>query len=363
MIDTIKFFVSIEDDETLNRIRSTSEQTKRENLKTEEVKYVYHTAEIKVGSYDKSINVRIVDNIQYKGLYIEFSVPKYAKGNNIEMLLPSELPKVLEKFQQETNAQLDINLPHFSAWEIFRIDLCYNWIFQNKEETETVIEFFKRLDYPHKKKVPYPTSVTFLGSAYLIRFYLKYPEYLAHDYKDLSEDDKISDRTLTLLGWASRIVRFEVEFKKQYVKEIFGYKKVFVEHVQDDENIEEILRYYLNDKVLKYITLKNTTELQVEELLYSNFSKSKATRLYQFYRDFYLGNGAVKSRMLAGGLNRSTINRYKRDLKRVGIGFDVVNTFGVSLLEQCVIPSENSRFDLVDILEREPENEGGQELV
>lgn len=347
MIDTIKFFVPIVDIQVLENIKSKSEQTKREDLKTGLTKFVFHASEIRVGSYSKVINVRIVENKYRIGLYIEFSIPKYAKGNNIEMVLPSELPTILEKFQQETDTQLNTTLPHFSTWQIFRIDLCYNWIFKNKEETETVIEFLKRLDCSRKKKVPYPTSVTFLGSTYLIKFYLKYPEFFKHDYKDIKDEDRTSDRTLELLEWANKIVRFEVELKKNYLEDVFGYKEVFIKHVQDDEQIEEILRYYLKDKVFKYITLKKTTELEVEEKIYNNFLKIKATRLYQFYRDYYLGDGAVKSRMLAGGLNRSTIWRYKTDLKSVGVGFNVVDKLDNSLLEQLVIPSPNSKFDLI----------------
>ena len=126
MIDTIKFFVSIPDVQALNRIRSISEQIKREDLKTGKIRFVFHTAEIKVGSYNKSINVKITDNLYNQGLYIELSIPKYAKGNNIEMLLPRELPTIIEKLAQETTTQLATQLPHFSTWEIFRLDLCYN---------------------------------------------------------------------------------------------------------------------------------------------------------------------------------------------------------------------------------------------
>ncbi len=175
MIDTIKFFVSIPDVQVLNKIRSVSEQIKREDLKTEKIKFVFHVAEIKVGSYNKSINVKITDNLYNQGLFIELSIPKYAKGNNIEMLLPSELPQIIEKLAQDITAHLATQLPHFSTWEIFRLDICYNWIFKTKEETETVMGFLQRIDYPRKKKTIYPTSVTFLGTAYLIRFYLKHP--------------------------------------------------------------------------------------------------------------------------------------------------------------------------------------------
>lgn len=353
MIDTIKFLVPIDDEQVLNRIKSTSKQFESKDLKTGEVKFVFHTSEIKVGSYNKSINVRMVDNLYHKGVYIEFSIPKYAKGNNVEMIFPSELPAILEKFQQQANTQLDTTLPHFSTWQIFRIDLCYNWIFKTKAETETIMGFLQRLDYPRKEKETHNiTGVTFKGSAYRVKFYLKGPEFKVHDFKELNEEEKTSDKTLGLLEWADKVVRFEVEFKKNFLKGIFGYNKVFVEHVIDDEQIEEILRYYLKDKVFKYVTLKNTTEIQVEELLYNNFKITYATKLYQFYRDFYLGDGAVKSRMLSGGLNRTTIWRYKTDLKKVGIGFDIVNSSGVSLIEQLVIPSGNSKFDLVGF----PEN-------
>lgn len=353
MIDTIKFFVPIEDVQLLNRIKSTSEQIERKNLKTGEIKFIFHTTEIKVGSHNKAINIRIVDDIYHKGLYIEFSIPKYAKGNNIEMVLPSELPAILEKFQQETNTQLATTLPHFSTWQIFRIDLCYNWIFTTKEEAENVMGFLQRIDYPRKKKGTYDTSVMHVGSAYTIKFYLKGSEFKAHDLKDKEFlATHTPERIFELSEWANRIVRYEIEFRRKYLEEVFGCKSVYLADICDDEKIQEILSYYLKDKTLKYVTLKNTTEAQVEEILYSNFTKIKATRLFQFFRDYFLEAGAVKSRMVSGGLNRSTIYRYKRDLKRVGVGFDLMDTTGASLLEQLVIPSGNSKFELVGF----PEN-------
>ena len=51
---------------------------------------------------------------------------------------------------------------------------------------------------------------------------------------------------------------------------------------------------------------------------------------------------------LHGGLNRSTIYRYKMDLKEVGIGFTLDDLpRNKNILEQLVIPSDNAKFDLL----------------
>lgn len=363
MIDTIKFFVPIDDLQFLERLKTVFIETKKENLNTEEVKYAFYSSEIYAGSYEKKIIIRLEEKYG-TGFTVEFSIPKYHKGNNIEMIWPSELPAILEKFYQELCFHLGVVLPDFTTWPIHRLDLCFNWIFKTKEEAETVMSFLQRIDYPRKKKATYGTSVMHVGSAYSLKFYLKGAEFKAHDLK---EDDFLKSHNqegISKLGkWADRIVRYEIGFRKKYVEELFKHKPVFVGHVIDNKKIEEILSFYLKDKTLKYVTLKNTTEAQLEEILYNNFSKIKATRLYQFYRDYYLGDGVIKNRMLAGGLNRSTIWRYKNDLKSVGIGFDMLDGSGSSLLEKLVIPSENSKFDLVDFSEKKPEGEDNQEVV
>ena len=86
----------------------------------------------------------------------------------------------------------------------------------------------------------------------------------------------------------------------------------------------------------------------IKKILFDNFTKMKATRLYQFYKDFYF-NDEMKNMFLRGGLNRSTIYRNKKDLKRVGIGISVEKSPDTkNILEQLTIPSPNSCFDLID---------------
>ena len=346
MIDTIKFLVPIDDVLFLERLKTVFIESKKEDLNTKEIKYAYYSSETHVGSYNKKIIIRLEDNY-YTGLSVEFSIPKYAKGNNIEMIRPSELPEILRTFYEELCFHLGVSLPDITTWPIHRLDICYNWIFKSQEEAEMVMSFIQRIDYPRKKKSTYDTSVMHVGSAYSVKFYLKGSEFKAHDLKD--DDFLLShtpERIDELQSLANRIVRYEIGFRRKYLEDVFGSKPVFLVDICDDEKIEEILSYYLKDKTLKYVTLKNSTEAQLEEILYTNFTKIKATRLYQFYNSFYLEGGAIKSRMLSGGLNRSTIYRYKKDLKRVGIGFNVIDGTGKSLLEKLVIPSENTQFDV-----------------
>ena len=90
------------------------------------------------------------------------------------------------------------------------------------------------------------------------------------------------------------------------------------------------------------------TDENIKQILFENFTKTKATRLYQFYKDYYF-NEEMKNMFLRGGLNRSTIYRYKKDLKQVGIGISIEKSpTSQNIIEQLIIPSPTSRFDLID---------------
>ncbi len=357
MIDTIKFLVPIDDIRLLQKIKTTFTQIKKSDLKTGKIDYEFYTSSVNLGSHNRNVSIRISDTKPI-GIFIEFSVPKYEKGNNIEMTHPSDLNKILEKFYKEACSHIEYTLPHFSTWQIYRLDICYNWIFKNTTEAEAVMSFIQRIDYPRKKKSTYNTSVMYVGTAYTIKFYLKGAEFRKNDFKKIKDDEAIK-----LLPWADRMVRFEIGFKKRYLKDVFGYEPLLAEHIQEDEQIEWLLSYYLNDKVFCYVTPKNTTEAQIVEKLESVFSKTKSTRLFQFHKDFNLESGTTRSLILSGGLNRSTIYRNKKDLKKADVGFDISNSLKSGLIEQLVIPSGNSKFDLVDFPKEDTTVRGKEEVV
>jgi II/X family phage/plasmid replication protein len=205
------------------------------------------------------------------------------------------------------------------------------------------MDFLRRIDFPRKKKYTYDTSVMYKGTAYTVKFYTKGAEFSAHDY------DKIEiNRAMALQAWADRIVRFEVNLKRVYLQESFGLDKVYLKDIIDDDDITETLKYFLEKKVFFYLNANSMTDENIKQILFENFTKTKATRLYQFYKDYYF-NEEMKNMFMRGGLNRSTIYRYKKDLKQVGIGISIDKMpESKNILEQLIIPSPTSKFDLFD---------------
>lgn len=342
MIDTIKFLIPLTDIELIKQLQGSLMRLSKENLKTGKVEFEFYTASAELGSYHRKVAIKSTEVPM--GFFVEFSVPKYERGNNVEMIYPHNLPMIIEKLYKELCAFMNYNLPHYSKWPIYKLDVSYNWIFKNKEEAEYALGFISRIDYPRKKKYLYDTSVMYTGTAYTIKFYLKGEEFRKNDFKEVS-----TDHAPQLQAWANKILRFEVALKKTQLKQQFLSEQVFIDVVANDWEIEEILKSYL-DKVFFYLNTETTTNERVIEKLHQRFTKSKATRLYQFYRGYYFDEN-IKSLFLQGGLDRSTIYRNKKDLKRAGIGIASTEIpEGISIFEQLIIPSKNSRYILVDYL-------------
>jgi len=343
MIDTIKLFVPVPDPSLLAQLEGSLTRFRKEDLKTGEIKFEFFSSNIELGSYHRNVTIRSTK--VPAGLFVEFSIAKYEKGNNVEMIYPHDIPKIMEKLYSELCTQVQYELPHFSLWPLYRLDICYNWLLQNKEEALHAIDFIKRIDFPRKKKHVWDTSVMYQGSAYIVKFYVKGPEFQKNDFKFI--DAQSPDRAFQLAEYANKILRFEVGLKRAYLMEYFGNNKVYLKDIADDLFIEEMLSVYLG-KVFHYINTKTTTRAEVRRLLSENFSKTKALRLYQFYRDYYFDE-EMKAMYLQDGLNRSTIYRYKKDLKRIGVGFSVGDSeLRKGILEQLIIPSSTTRFALID---------------
>lgn len=341
MVDTIKLLIPLENIQLIEELKGNLMRFRKEDLKTGKVQFEFHRANIELGSYER--NVSIFSSENPKGFFVEFSLPKYQKGNNVEMIYPHEIPNIMENLYLELCKFMNYDLPNFNLWRIYRLDICYNWIFKDESEAIRVIDFLKRINFARKKKYVWDTSLMYKGSSYTAKFYAKGAEFLVHDYKELP-----MNRSVALQQWANRIVRFEVSIRKQQLKELFLNDKIYLKDIIDDSVMTENLKYYL-DKVFFYINPKQMRNAEIQEILLSKFTKSKATRLYQFYKSYHLDDEA-KDMIMNGGLNRTTIYRYKKDLKSAGIGFSVesIDTKVENFLDQLVIPSPSIRFDFPD---------------
>ncbi len=343
MIDTIKLLVPIPDPTLLAQLESTLTRFRKEDLSTGEIKFEFYASNVELGSYHR--NVTIKSSKVPTGLFIECSLPKYERGNNVEMIYPRDILGIVEKLYSELCVQVKYALPHFSLWPVYRLDICYNWLLRDKAEAMHAIDFIKRIDYPRKKKHVWDTSIMHTGSAYVVKFYIKGPEFLKHDFKEIEKQSY--ERAKQLAEYAERILRFEVGLKHVYLTAHFKRKAIYLADIADDTVIENVLKEYLG-KVFHYINTKTTTEAEVRRILSEHFTKTKTMRLYQFYKGYYFDE-EMKAMYLAGGLERSTLYRYKKDLKRVGIGFSLNDSkIGSGILEQLIIPSPTTRFALLD---------------
>ena len=343
MIDTLKILIPISDKTFLEQIKSKLVRTRREDLKTSNLEYEYYTSEVVIGSYERIVNIYLKEE-KPQGFFVEFSLPKQQKNNNIEMIHAYDITAILKSFRKELCAHLKSNLPKLSEWNVYRLDICYNWTFESKEKCQSLMNFIQRIDYPRKKKYVYETSVMYKGTAYTIKFYLKGAEFQKHDFKVLSKLE--NNNAYDLLKWAEKILRFEVEFKKIYLQSLFDKEKILVSDIANDSKIQELLQTYLAS-VFKYIEKENIKYEDVRQLINENFTPTKALRLYQFYKGYYYEKD--EKYHIQRGLNRSTIYRYKKDLKSIGVSFsENLNDKNFVTLEELVIPSERAQFTFLD---------------
>ncbi len=341
MIDTIKFLIPMPDINLVEQLKSNLMRFRKDDLRTGKMEFEFFSSNIELGSYHRTVAIKSTNVPQ--GFFIEFSVPKYFKGNNVEMIYPHQLPEILSRLYDELCEYMNYKLADIYTWPIYRLDVCYNWIFKDTNEATYAMDFLRRIDFPRKKKYIYDTSVMYKGTAYTVKFYAKGSEFQAHDF------DKIEiNRAMALQAWADHIVRFEVNLKRVYLQDFLGLDKVYLKDVIADNDITDILKYYLEKKVFFYLNANSMTDENIKQILFENFTKTKATRLYQFYKDYYF-NEEMKNMFVRGGLNRSTIYRYKKDLKQIGIGISIDKMpESKNILEQLIIPSPTSRFDLFD---------------
>jgi len=335
MIDTLKLLIPIKDELLLKKLEGNLTRFRKEDLRKGETIFEFHSSNVELGSYRRNVMIKSSQNPA--GLFIECSFAKYDKGNNVEMIYPHDLLSIGDRLYRELCEHLSYALPSISTWPVYRLDVCYNWLFDSHDEALYAMDFIQRIDYPRKKKLLWDTSVMYQGTAYSVKFYLKGDEFLKHDFKEIDPA-----RAFSLQQWAKRILRYEVGLRRVYLSNFMGLKNVYLSDIASDDVILDMLKHYL-DKVFKYINAKTTETAEVRDILRQKFSKTKAMRLFQFHQGFYF-NPEIKAMYLSGGLDRSTIFRYKRDLKQAGIGFSVGETKGI--LEKLVLPSPTTRFEL-----------------
>jgi hypothetical protein len=153
-------------------------------------------------------------------LTVELSLPKFLYGHNIHLLYNftvaiARLKELLEKqFSLKTRAKfVDIGY-----WQVWRVDCCYAWRTPDQKIAQQVLDSLKHLHYPRKKPIIYPTSIVFVGRTYSIKFYLKLPEFKAHDLKALLKAKASLEWVNHLEQKADGVLRYEATLRRQYLE-------------------------------------------------------------------------------------------------------------------------------------------------
>lgn len=153
-------------------------------------------------------------------LTVELSLPKFIYGHNIHLLynFTDAIARLKELLERRFNLKTRGKFVDIGQWQVWRVDCCYAWRTLNQQIAQQVLDSLKHLHYPRKKPIIYPTSIVFVGRTYSIKFYLKLPEFKAHDLKALLKAKASLEWVNHLEQKADGVLRYEATLRRQYLE-------------------------------------------------------------------------------------------------------------------------------------------------
>lgn len=261
----------------------------------------------------------IAYSINYDREFIEFnfSIPKYLYGTNVFQFVPHYFDKgfnesrfkSIEKLKDTIYDDLRAFLDWFFKKElndlvnryyvqIFRLDICYNKIFNTKQDAVLYLNDLKRI----KKKFirhnvddlrVYHTTIYYASksSGYTLKVYHKGTEFEINDKGKLKKAGWDLSQLEKVQALADRSLRYELEIKPKYMSNLFS-RYIFR---KDHDEWKRGLKYYRGILSNGYVTIKKQ-KLTLGEL--DKFRK-KCYRYGKFYDGkvwhFYLeSDSAIK---------------------------------------------------------------------
>lgn len=152
-------------------------------------------------------------------LILEFSIPKFWYGHNIHLLYDWIAALRLLKSMLEKQFKLTrMKLIPVEDWDLLRADFCYAWRFPSQKLAQAYLDSLKAITFPWKEPVIRSTSISFPGSSYTVKIYLKRPEFFTHDRKELLKSNASLEWITHLENLADAVLRFEVSARKRWLK-------------------------------------------------------------------------------------------------------------------------------------------------
>lgn len=289
---------------------------------TGHIDYEYHRNEIRLGSFNRDLNIKLPDpekfyaGTQYQFVIIELSLPKYTFGHNVFLLYPSKIPYVFEKLYNEFVEKFG-DFTHFSKWRIKRVDLSYAWNFKEFDIANTHLNLARPLKYPQKRLRQYETGVGNLGRYHYLKFYLKYPEFRANDFKVLQEKGLV-DLSHFALNLSKGVLRFEVKFEEEVFQTHFEKPFLYYRDISDNARIEGILQNHI-DTLFKFADKSGVNNMTAKEKLEKIYDLNRAGDLYSLWKLIYSVDPAERD-ILKRNYSRWKVYRAKKELLAAGVG-------------------------------------------
>jgi len=204
--------------------------------------------------------------------YIEFnfSIPKYIFGTNILMFVNHFNNK---NFAYHLNGEIKYNLKHafprlkgfikhfvnaefgelpirWDFVEVNRIDLCYNQVFNSKDDALRYLEYQKQIKKKHAREDgdylrEYQTSIMYKTKRYSAKIYHKGTEYEKHDKREHRKINKEKGRNYFniegLQRFSDKILRYEITFRSSYLSYLFR-QNIFRRRCEYHQNSLEIYK-------------------------------------------------------------------------------------------------------------------------
>ena len=254
MLDTIKVGIAITENQYKKLVSQIAIEDKWQwimfNPKAGELRFLKQRglAQLDRESFRREIFWDVPEFYDEEGTYLtlEFSVPKYWYGHNIHLL--HDYVTALEELRKLLQKQFHLRLPKVDDWKVWRADICYAWRCPSERIAEAVLDSIKKMSFPRKRPHIYGSSIMFAGTTYSLKFYLKLPEFIAHDRKALLKADASLEWVNHLEQKAEGVLRCEATLRRKYlqrqnidtVKDLTGTETFFNFDAELVENYPDI---------------------------------------------------------------------------------------------------------------------------
>lgn len=287
--------------------RTTAELVDFETGEIHEVEdvRVNHKILYKLPSYNYDINICVQPGANL--LICEFSIPKYLYGHNLN-LFPAEPDKDFKKLYHFcvtfVKTCFNENL-HKVDFKIDRLDICYNYKFEDEVRKSDYIDVLERYVLRHNRKFMNFKNETFMKKTegYSVKIYDKTKEFKKHDLPKLRAyylkkglRPEVIEKLLTeIWTFAQGILRVELTARKMELNAAF-WRTVEKQSFQDKPTYIRLERFYKTIQThINQLQLINKAALPLSK---SQAQKHKDIQNFQLYylTGEYFSNSVMSKR-------------------------------------------------------------------